>query len=339
MEWPVLQRPLRAHLLHVGLFAVAIMILVGVVTALLPKQYAATARVMLPPKAAQPAELASLAAAQHISLTNRNGSRMLLVQHVSTDPRAAASVVNDFVSANTKKPMVVIDRASVPVQPVGPNLALNLAYGAVGALALGIGFILLRERRRRSAMPAGPERFEPSDAEVTAASVSGSPSRAEAGFLYSGGQDHSELCRRLLESWFNEHRLLAVTGPVPREQRAAFAARLAVGFAGLGEKTLLVDAGASAPEGVRIKPVDGFDNLFLLLAPRDRLASYVSEAGRRFPVVLIASADGDDQFAALAGGTLIVASPDDADSEALQQLEGALARLPARVVETVFDPS
>jgi hypothetical protein len=296
----------------------------ALVSAALPRKYAAAARILVPPQAGEIAPFAELAASRDISVSAHGASRMLLVRHVSTDPRAAASVVNDFVAANAKRPMVVIDRASIPREPL-PGLALNLAWGAVAGLALGFAFVALHERRQRPA-PDAPQRIEPrpeDDSRVLA---------AEKGA-------YRELCEGLLRDWFASHPLLAIVGAGAREERANVAARLAVSFAELGAKTLLVDTELQrSAQGVQLKPVAGFEGLFLMLAPGERLATAIVEASRRFRVVLIDSPASDErhEFAALAGGALIVARPD-AERAALEALEAALGRLPARVVGTVLN--
>jgi Mrp family chromosome partitioning ATPase len=149
-------------------------------------------------------------------------------------------------------------------------------------------------------------------------------------------EDYRELCSSLMNEWFVSHPMLAIVGAGPRESRAKVAARLAVCFAQLGAKTLLADAELpDPPANVQIKPVAAFDGLFLLLAPRERLASVVAEAGRRYRVVLIDSPAGEHRFAALAGAALVVTRPDE-DRAAVEALEAALAKLQVRVAGRVL---
>src|SRR4051812_2270999 len=121
-----------------GTALVLALVAAAAITAVLPRKYAATARVLLPADA-EIAPLASAAAARDISLSSRGGSRLVLLRHVSADPSLAASVVNDFVSANAKKPATVIDRANASRQPVEPDLGMNLLFGAAAGLLAGFG--------------------------------------------------------------------------------------------------------------------------------------------------------------------------------------------------------
>ncbi|HEX2566483.1 MAG TPA: hypothetical protein VHL85_06465 [Burkholderiales bacterium] len=291
--------------------------------ALMPKKYAASARILMPPQAGDIAPLASLAASQDISVSTRGSSRVALVSYVSDDPRTAASVVNDFVAAHARNPMVVVDRASVPRRPVSPDFATVLAYGAAAGLAIGLGLVGLRRERAAPEVPA-PSRMAPGEAEASGTVVS------------EPKEDYRELCSRLLAEWFVSHPILAIVGTGPREARAQVAARLAVCFAELGAKTLLADAELpDPPANVQIKPVPAFEGLFLLLAPRERLAAVVAEAGRRYRVVLIDSPAGEHRFASLAGAALVVARPGE-DPALAQALEASLARLNVQVAGKVL---
>jgi hypothetical protein len=311
---------MRDQVRTVGIAVVTALGIAAAVSAVLPKKYAASARILVPPQAGEIAPLASLAASRDISVSTRGSSRLALVSYVSSDPRTAASVVNDFVSTHTRKPMVVIDKASVPRRPVSPDLPANLAYGAAAGLALGIGLIVFRQKRMAAGAPA-PERIEPGLADAPGTVVS------------EAQDDYRELCHGLLNDWFVSHPMLAIVGSGPREARAQVAARLAVCFAELGAKTLLADAELpDPPANVQIKPVAAFDGLFLLLAPRERLASVVAEAGRRYRVVLIDSPAGEHRFAALAGAALVVARA----GEDCAALEASLAKLQVRLAGKVL---
>ena len=302
----------------VGIAVLAALILAAALSVLLPRKYAASARILVPPQAGEIAPLADLAAAKDISVSTKGASRLALVSYVSSDPRTAASVVNDFVAAHTRSPMVVIDRASVPRQPVSPDLLSNLAYGGAAGLVLGIGLVFFRRGRVQAAMPAA-QRMAPGD------------SMAPGTVVQEHQDDYRGLCSGLLSDWFVSHPMLAVVGTAPREARAKVAARLAVCFAQLGAKTLLADAElADPPANVQIKPVDAFEGLYLLLAPRERLASVIAEAGRRYRVVLIDSPAGEHRFAALAGAAVIVTGSEE-DAGAVEALEGSLSRLQVRI--------
>jgi len=311
---------MRDHIRTVGIAVVGALILAAALSAVLPKKYAASARILVQEQAGEIAPLANLAAAREISVSTKGSSRLALVSYVSSDPRKAASVVNDFVASYTPRPMVVIDRASVPRQPVSPDLSANLAYGAAAGLALGLGLVAFRRRKLQPARPpAAAQRMEPGEA-------------AAPGIVVAEQQDdYRGLCSSLLTDWFVSHPMIAVVGTAPREARAKVAARLAVCFAQLGAKTLLADADpAESPSNVQIKPVAAFEGLYLLLAPRERLAAVIAEAGRRYRVVLIDSPAGEHRFAAIAGAALVVTRPGE-DAAAVEALEASLARLQVRV--------
>jgi len=285
--------------------------LAAAISAVQPKKYAATARVLLPPNA-ELAPLVTAAEARDISLTSRGGSHLVTLRHLSSSPGDAAAVVDAFVAANAKKPAQVIDRPSVSHSPVEPDLATNLLYGAAAGILAALGWMALRERRAQPA-PAPVERIEPTEKHEP------------------GNQD---LCARLLKEWFADHRMLAVVGTGERQERASIAARLAVSFTELGAKTLVVDAEVNA-QSVQIRPAEGFRELYVLLAPRERLTAVISEAARRFPVILIDAPahDPEHRFASLASGALVVTK--EGHEAELQTLERSLTAASVRVVGTV----
>ena len=278
------------------------------ITAFMPKKYAATARVLLPPEA-ELGPLAAAAAASDISISSRGESHLVVLRRLAADPAAGIRALSDFVGAHTRKPAMVIDQPSASHSPVEPALETNLLYGAIAGLLAGLGWIALGERRARIAQAAEP-----------AVVVEESKGREDA------TPEYRALCERLLKEWFVGHPMLALVGAGPREERAKVAARLAVTFSELGAKTLVADAEMDGSQAVQIKPAEGFSELYLLLAPRERLAAVVSEASRRFRVVLIE--DSDLAFAKLAGGALIIGA-------AAGEMESALAAVSARVLGTV----
>ena len=178
------------------------------------------------------------------------------------------------------------------------------------------------------------------------------------------------LCQQLLEHWFGAGRtLLPLISLRPRDGRSTLAAELALRFAAMGERTLLVDADLRTPSlharfGVPNRRglanlLDGRDvqlaacreNLALLAAgavrddplellSRLRLRHFLAAAARPFRVVLIdtpAAERGPDleMFAALAKGALLVVRPGE-DRERLAGLRRRLTRCAAIPVATVF---
>ncbi|HZM33892.1 MAG TPA: P-loop NTPase, partial [Burkholderiales bacterium] len=149
------------------------------------------------------------------------------------------------------------------------------------------------------------------------------------------------LCRLLAEHWFGARGVLPVVSARAGEGRTRIAAGLALAFAAMGVRTLLIDADLRSPSlhrrfGVanrrgladllaerEIAPAACGRNLALLVAgragsdplellSRTRLREFLAAAARRFGAVLIdtpAAARGPDLqiFAANAGGALVIA--------------------------------
>lgn len=175
------------------------------------------------------------------------------------------------------------------------------------------------------------------------------------------------LCRLLVGHWYGPgRRLLPLVSAAPGEGRSAAAADLALAFAALGERTLLVDGDFRAPcqhrafglpnrrgladflAGREVQFAACRENLAVLVAGRapadplallaePRLGRLLQAVARRFSAVLIdtpAVARGPDLqiFAALAGGALVVARRGMADARALSRLRRALRPARAKVV-------
>jgi capsular polysaccharide biosynthesis protein len=92
------------------------------------------------------------------------------------DPRLAAEVAN-AVAEQAKSyvqefygifGLKVLDRASQPSRPVGPELTRNLSVGAVLGLLLGIGLAFLIEYGRRWKHPSAEQPAPESEAELFA---------------------------------------------------------------------------------------------------------------------------------------------------------------------------
>ena len=295
-----------------------------------PVRYAASARVMMPDD-------------QIVSITN-----------AADDPLSAARPVSEQVAAYLRSKGQLIDPPMVRAQR--PSLALSLALGGAAGLGGALTLLFFQYRRRRPVRTEG---------DLVAALgpplLAARPARAET---------MRPLCIQLLEHWFTEERqLLAIVGADAGEGRSRFAAQLAVAFAELGHKTLLIDGDFRAPgvhrtfrlpnthglaDFLQYKQVSlasaGADLAVMVagsampdpldLLSRPRLAAFLAEARKHFRVVLIdtpAAARGPDFeiFAALAGGALVLTRRARADATALRQLRGALMRCGARLVTTV----
>jgi len=185
-----------------------------------------------------------------------------------------------------------------------------------------------------------------------------------------------DLRTQLLLHWFSqERRTLAVISTEPGDGRSYIAANLAVLFAQLGERTLLIDADLRFPRQHRIfrlmpgrglahalyargmngdaEKVPYFENLFVLsagavppnpseLVSRPGLAALLNESARRYSVVLIdtpAWARGSDAqlIAARAGGALLVARHNRTRLGPLRQLQGAIVRGGALIAGSVLN--
>jgi Mrp family chromosome partitioning ATPase len=323
---------------RVILLAVAAMVAAAwVLSELAPRRYAATARVL-------------------------EGGTMVKFEDTGTDPTTALAAVNSRVRAHRgAEGSVVIDQAMV--YPMPRNTAANLALGAAAGLALGIGLVLWRERRK----PLGSR---PVRSERDLLGALGEPLLAARPMSTAAVR---ALARQLQSHWFTPERaLLPVVSAHTGEGRSWLAAALGAAFAELGEKTLLIDADFRSPGLHRLFGVPNRDglseflhrdrkfsacaahpNLSLIVAgtagadplellARERLRALLAASARKFPVIIIdtpAAERGPDleMFAALAGGALVVARQDSADPGALSRLQERLARCSASVVATVLN--
>jgi protein-tyrosine kinase len=325
--------------------------LAALVTFFAPQRYVATARVLLPAGAAMNFE-----GANGVTVSANGASRMLTIEYAASDAQLAAQVVNDFVHTHTQTESWVIDPAAAA--PRRPDLALNLAFGGALGLVGGIGVVALRERRRR-----------PVHSEQDLLDTLGVPLLAARPLRRESVR---ELCEQLLEHWFTPPRAaLAIVSPNCGDGRSHVTAQLALCFAEMGVKTLLIDADLRSPgqhrvfklpnrwglagflEGGEPRPAACLANLSVLMAgsaardplellASERLPALLAEAAKRFRVVLIdtpAAARGPDfeMFAARCGGALVVARQHNADAEALARLNAALKRCSARVVATLLN--
>jgi Mrp family chromosome partitioning ATPase len=178
------------------------------------------------------------------------------------------------------------------------------------------------------------------------------------------------LAQQIMEHWFARGRaLVPVTGLRVGEGRSALALDLARRLAGLGARTLLVDADLRRPSlhsrlgvanergladvlegrGARLVPVR--ENLAMLPAGKSReyalellsrpaLLTFMQAAARPFQAVIIdtpAAARGPDfeMFAALARGALVLVRPGERARD-LSAFGKRLARCAARPIAALF---
>lgn len=305
-------------------------------TALWPNRYAATARVLVAPGTTA-------------------ASRIVRIEDEAGDRQRALHRVRERVDRYLKDDAALLDAPIV--MPRRPSLALNLALGGAGGLALGAGWLAARQRRRKRVR-----------GERDLVRALGEPLLAARPLRDEGMH---ALCEQLLAHWLTPQRhLLPVVSANAGEGRSRLAAQLAVAFAQLGHRTLLIDADFRSPalhgafrlpnrhgladllRDKRVSLASTGENLSVMVAgaahgdplellSRPRLAAFLAEARRHFRVVLVdtpAAARGPDfeMFAALAGGALVVARPARSDGQALERLHAALERCAARLVITVI---
>ena len=298
-----------------------------------PKTYVASARLMLPEGGGK--------------------SRIVKLEHAALDPDAAQSRLHAALRSYSTR-----DFVDPPVVVAGSrSLGADLGIGALLGLAFGGGFTVWRSRRRR------PLRTERDLVPVLGNPLLGArPLQPEA---------VRALARQLLDHWFCAGRkLLPVVSPGIGDGRSSLARDLALEFARMGERTLLIDADFRAPSLHRafaLKNRGGLadlleersvrlaacrDNLALLVAgavrddplellSRPRLLNFLRAATRPFSVVLIDTRAAErapdyELFAALAGGALLVVRPGE-DAARLATLRRRLTHCAARPVATVFN--
>jgi len=324
---------------HARLPALAFAIGLGIayaLTAAWPSRYTASARVIMPAGAVP-------------------GGRIVKIEHEAADPQTAASAVHEQLAIHIRQKGEVLDPPVARLQR--PSLPLNLALGGAAGLALGVGLLIGRQRRRQ---PVRNER--------ELVNALGEPLLAAR--LLRPDTVHA-LCEQLIAHWFTrEHPLLPIVSANPGDGRSRIVAQLALAFAELGHRTLVIDGDLRAPalhrafslpntHGLadflcdkRVSLASAGANLSVIVAgsasadplellSRSRLPALLAEARKHFRVVLIdtpAAARGPDfeMFAALGGGALVVMRPASADRGALRQLHAALERCAARLVTTVI---
>jgi Mrp family chromosome partitioning ATPase len=336
---------LRSRWHVVALVLATALALAYAAAALAPPKYVATGAVLLRAKT----ELL-VPASSEVALNAHSGSRMIRIEYASSDPRHAASVVNEFLR-NQRDP-VLVDEARVVRAAAG--FARNLGVGAVFGLVVSL---LVLWRPRRSALRSEKELI----------AVLGEPLLAARPLAAQG------VSQQLMAHWFGRGRpVLAVVSADRGDGRTRVAAELARAFARSGEPTLLIDADLRSPglhrefglrnragladflEGRAVRLAQCADNLAVLVAGRSsadslellsrgRLQHLLAAAAKRYRVVLVdtpAATRGPDLqlFAAFAGGALVV-SRFSTEIPALERLRDFLAHCRARVVGTILSPA
>lgn len=185
-----------------------------------------------------------------------------------------------------------------------------------------------------------------------------------------------DLRTQLLLQWMSpERKVLAVISPGSKDGRSYLAANLAVAFAQLGEKTLLIDADLRFPRQHRIfgvpnrlglahvlagragieagERISYFESLTVLsagaappnpleLLSRQTLPQLLAEARKKFTVVLIDTPAGSRSsdakvVSARADGVLMVVRQDQTRLAEVERLRHAIADFGVKVVGTVLN--
>ncbi len=161
----------------------------------------------------------------------------------------------------------IVDPALVPVRPVGPRTLFNLALGALVALALGVGIVLIRDAfDTRIRTPEDLKKYGIRLLSTVGRMggskelLDGSTAKGKRSIMFDARlvTFHNPLCsyaesfRRLRTNiqyaqTIAPFRSILVTSPNPSEGKSTTAANLAIAFAQTEQRVLLVDADTRRP--------------------------------------------------------------------------------------------
>ena len=89
-----------------------------------------------------------------ITITPQTGTQILIISAKSKSPEEALKVINaistSFIESSKKVyptggDIQVMDKASMPTNPISPNKARNMATGFLIGLIISVGFVFIRE--------------------------------------------------------------------------------------------------------------------------------------------------------------------------------------------------
>jgi polysaccharide biosynthesis transport protein len=182
--------------------------------------------------------------------------------------------------------LTLVQQASVPQQPVSPNVPLYIALGTVLGLALGVGIAVLREtldtriRNERDVHAVtdvpiiGGIVFDPKANER--------PLIVQADPLSPRAESFRTLRTNLqFLDTDRTRRMFVVTSSIESEGKSTTAANLAIALADGGARVLLVDADLRRPMVANYMGIEGAVGLTDLLIGRAELQDVVQRWGRK----------------------------------------------------------
>jgi succinoglycan biosynthesis transport protein ExoP len=246
------------------------------------------------------------ALAHQVAATAPNDTVVLSVSVTSTSPEEAAriagavadrlvDVVEEVAPADTEGRATVrvtpVAPAEVPDAPSSPDTTLNALVGLVGGVALGALYAFLRETldtrvrdaRRVEGLTDAPilGRIPAAPAKLPVATAPQTP--------------HAELFRQLRTNLEflrveDEPFSLVVSSSLPGEGKSTVTLNLALAFAEVNERVLLVDADMRRPSVAERLDLEGAAGLSTVLVGRARIDDVVQEWGEHGLHVLTAGA-------------------------------------------------
>ncbi|WP_405085631.1 polysaccharide biosynthesis tyrosine autokinase [Microbispora sp. NBC_01389] len=225
---------------------------------------------------------------------------MLRASVTDTDPARAARAANALGAAFTKvinqisgpaagdHPVLritVIDPAETPTAPVSPNPPVNVALGALIALFIGIGSLVLRDRLDTTIKTK--EALQQATGGTVLGTVALERDARDHPLIVrdTGRSSRSESFRSLrtnlqFKGVDREVRSLVVTSCLPEEGKSSTAANLAITMAEAGWRVLLVDGDLRRPRLGGYLGIEAGTGLSDVLIQQARLEDVIQTWGR-----------------------------------------------------------
>lgn len=262
---------------------------------------ATTPLVLLPVIDALKLEITPVALAKAISVSAPLDTSIIDIAVIDASPVRAADIANavsqslaksvqaieQLKDANAATPVKLtrVQVATVPTEPVSPNVPLNIALGLLVGLALGVGLAVLREtldtriRSQRDVEQVtdtpviGGIVFDPkaTDRPLIVHADPRSP-RAESFRTLRTNLQYLELGR--------SDRAFVVTSSISSEGKSTTSANLAIALADSGARVLLVDADLRRPKIAHYMDIEGGVGLTDVLIGRAELSDVLQPWGR-----------------------------------------------------------